>query len=131
MSDDSIIRAEGAPEPVGAYPHARRVGILLFLSGIGSRVPGSNAIPEGIRAQTEQVIANLRAVLQSCGCALTDVVDVTAYLVDMERDFEGYNEVYAQHFQEVQAARTTLAIRALPTPIAVEFKVVAQVPAGA
>ena len=130
MNDESIIRAGDAPEPVGAYPHARRVGDLIFLSGVGSRVPGSNAIPEGIRAQTEQVIANLRVVLQSCGCSLADVVDVTAYLVDMDRDFEGYNEVYAQHFKEVQAARTTLAILALPTPIAVEFKIVAQVPKG-
>lgn len=135
-----IIRTDAAPAPVGAYPHARRVGDLLFLSGVGSRTPGSNAIPGGpirdadgnpqdydIRAQTEQCIANVKAVLAACGSSLDKVVDVTAYLVDMDRDFAGYNEVYAKHFSGVQAARTTLAIRALPTPIAVEFKVVATV----
>ena len=138
MSD--IIRTDSAPAPVGAYPHARRVGDLLFLSGVGSRTPGSDAIPGGpirdadgqpqdydIRAQTEQCIANVKAVLQASGSSLEQVVDVTAYLVDMDRDFAGYNEVYAKHFEGIQAARTTLAIRALPTPIAVEFKVVATV----
>lgn len=138
MSD--IIRTDRAPAPVGAYPHARRVGDLLFLSGVGSRTPGTNAIPGGpirdaegqpqdydIRAQTEQCIANVRAVLEASGSSLEKVVDVTAYLIDMDRDFAGYNEVYAQHFEGIQAARTTLAIRALPTPIAVEFKVVATV----
>ena len=135
-----IIRTDAAPAPVGAYPHARRVGELLFLSGVGARTPGSDAIPGGpirdadgapqdydIRAQTEQCIANVRAVLEACGSSLDKVVDVTAFLVDMDRDFAGYNEVYGKHFEGIQAARTTIAIGALPTPIAVEFKVVATV----
>ena len=133
-----IINTDTAPKPVGAYPHARRVGELLFLSGVGSRTPGTDAIPGGpirdadgnptdydIRAQTEQCIANVKAVLAACGSSLEKVVDVTAFLVDMDRDFKGYNEVYARHFGGIQAARTTIAIRALPTPIAVELKVVA------
>jgi 2-aminomuconate deaminase len=139
MSDP--IRTSKAPDPVGAYPHARQHGDLLFLSGVGPRQAGTNAIPGGpicdaegqphdydIGAQTEAVIANVKAVLEACGATLHDVIDVTVFLVDMERDFQGYNEVYAKHFTTVQAARTTLAIRALPTPIAVEFKVVAKAP---
>lgn len=141
MSDP--IRTSKAPDPVGAYPHARRHGDLLFLSGVGPREAGTNAIPGGpirdaegkpqdydIRAQTESVIANVKAVLEACGASLDDVLDVTAFLVDMDRDFQGYNEVYAKHFTPIQAARTTIAIRALPTPIAVEFKVVAKAPEG-
>ena len=137
MSDP--IRTSQAPDPVGAYPHARKHGDLLFLSGVGPRQAGSNEIPGGpicdaagkprnydIRAQTEAVIANVKAVLAACGASLEDVLDVTVFLIDMERDFEGYNEIYAKHFSVIQAARTTIAIRALPTPIAVEFKVVAR-----
>ena len=138
---DSIIHSKNAPEPVGEYPHARRVGQLLFLSGVGSRIPGSNEIPGGpicdsdgvslaydVAAQTEQVIKNIEAVLFSCNLTLANVVDVTAFLVDMDRDFEAYNKVYAKYFNNIQAARTTIAIRALPTPIAVEFKVIAAFP---
>jgi len=139
MSDP--IRTSKAPDPVGAYPHARRHGDLLFLSGVGPRQAGTDAIPGGpirdaegkpcdydIRAQTEAVIANVSAVLEACGAKLEDVLDITAFLVDMDRDFAGYNEVYADHFTSIQAARTTIAIRALPTPIAVEFKVIARAP---
>ncbi|MBC8371902.1 MAG: RidA family protein [Planctomycetes bacterium] len=135
---DSIINTDQAPDPVGAYPHARRVGDLLFLSGVGSRTAKTNEIPGGpivddqgnprdydAAAQTEQVIVNVKAVLAASGLSLEDVVDVTAFLVDIDRDFSAYNEVYAKHFTNIQAARTTIAIRALPTPIAVEFKVVA------
>ena len=142
MSDP--IRTSKAPDPVGAYPHARRHGDVLYLSGVGPRQAGSNEIPGGpivdgagnardydIRAQTEAVIENVRAVLEACGATLDDVIDVTAFLVDMDRDFKGYNEVYAKHFTSIQAARTTIAIRALPTPIAVEFKVIAKAPADA
>lgn len=137
MSD--TIHSDSAPRPVGAYPHARRFGGLLFLSGVGPRQAGSDAIPGGpirdadgqprdydVRAQTEAVIANVRAVLEAAGGALEDVLDVTVYLVDMDRDFAGFNEVYAKHFTGIQAARTTVAVRALPTPIAVEFKVIAR-----
>lgn len=135
---DSIINTDNAPDPVGAYPHARRVGDLLFLSGVGSRTPQTNEIPGGpivdengksldydVAAQTEQVVANIKAVLAASGLTLNDVVDVTAYLIDMQRDFAAYNAVYAKHFTGINAARTTLAVRNLPTPIAVEFKVVA------
>lgn len=135
-----IVRTDDAPKPVGAYPHARRVGNLLFLSGIGPRDARTNAIPGGpirgpdgaprdydVRAQTRAVIANVRAVLEAAGSSLERVVSVTVYLVDMERDFAAYNEVWAEHFAGIQAARTTVAIRALPTPIAVEFQVIATV----
>jgi 2-aminomuconate deaminase len=135
---DSIINTDNAPDPVGAYPHARRVGDLLFLSGVGSRTPHTNEIPGGpivdaeakpqdydVAAQTEQVVANIKAVLAASGLTLNDVVDVTAYLIDMQRDFAAYNEVYAKHFTGINAARTTVSIRNLPTPIAVEFKVIA------
>ncbi|HEX9795069.1 MAG TPA: Rid family hydrolase [Planctomycetota bacterium] len=133
-----VVRASGAPEPVGAYPHARRVGDLLFLSGVGPRQAGSDAIPGGpvrgpdgeardydVRAQTEAVIANVEAVLEAAGSSLAKVIDVTVFLIDMDRDFETFNAVYREHFETVQASRTTIAIDALPTPIAVEFKVVA------
>lgn len=136
MSD--TIRTDAAPEPVGAYPHARRVGDLLYLSGVGPRQAGSNEIPGGpivdaqgqprdydIEAQTRAVIENVKAVLAAAGSSLDKVIDVTVFLVDMERDFAGYNRIYAEYFTSIQAARTTLAIRALPTPIAVEFKVLA------
>ncbi len=133
-----VVNTDAAPKPVGAYPHARRVGDLLFLSGVGPRQPGTDAIPGGpirdadgnpldydIRAQTRAVIENVRRILEASGSSLDKVLDITAFLVDMDRDFKGYNEVYAEFFSDIQATRTTLAIRALPTPIAVEFKVLA------
>jgi 2-aminomuconate deaminase len=136
MGND-VIRAEGAPAPVGAYPHARRVGPLLFLSGIGPRVPATDAIPGNvvddtgklvsydIEAQCRQVFANVRAVLDACGARFEDLVDVTVYLTDMERDFAAYNRLYAEAFRSVDACRTTVGITALPTPIAIELKCVA------
>ncbi|WP_266156806.1 RidA family protein [Dyella silvatica] len=133
----NIIRTESAPAPVGAYPHARRVGDLLFLSGVGPRQPGSNAIPGNvydadgkliaydIAAQCRQVFANVRAVLEASGAAWTDLVDVTVFLTDMANDFSTYNRLYAEHFVGVDACRTTLGITALPTPIAIELKCIA------
>ncbi len=137
MSD--AIRADAAPKPVGRYPHARRVGDLLFLSGIGPRDPASNAIvgnvhdAEGrlisydIDAQTRAVFANVRTVLQASGARWEDLVDVTVYLTDMEHDFRAYNAVWAEYFPDVDTApcRTTLGITALPTPIAIELKCIA------
>jgi len=135
MSD--VVRTEQAPAPVGAYPHARRVGNLLFLSGVGPRTPGTNAIPgnvhddEGklvdydIEAQCRQVFANVRAVLEASGAQWQDLVDVTVFLTDMARDFPAYNKLYAEYFAGVDACRTTLGITALPTPIAIELKCVA------
>lgn len=134
---NEIVRTDAAPAPVGAYPHARRVGNLLFLSGVGPRQPGSNAIPgnvydaEGrltdydIEAQCRQVFANVRAVLEASGARWQDLVDVTVFLTDMQRDFPAYNRLYAEYFAGVDACRTTLGITALPTPIAIELKCVA------
>lgn len=133
------IHSAAAPAPVGAYPHARRVGDLLFLSGVGPRTPGTNAIPGNvhdadgrlvaydIEAQCRQVFANVRAVLESAGARWQDLVDVTVFLTDMQRDFAAYNRVYAEHFTDPASApcRTTLGITALPTPIAIELKCIA------
>ncbi|HZV22542.1 MAG TPA: RidA family protein [Luteimonas sp.] len=137
MSD--AIQASAAPKPVGVYPHARRVGNLLFLSGIGPRDPQTNAIAGNeyfadgrvrrydIEAQARAVFANVRTVLEASGARWEDLVDVTVYLTDMARDFKAYNAVWAEHFQDPATApcRTTLGITALPTPIAIELKCVA------
>ncbi len=140
MSDDDVIMAAGAPAPVGAYPHARRVGDLLFLSGVGPRQRGTNAIPGGpivdeqgerrdydAAAQTRATIENVRAILEAAGSSLDRVVDVMVFLVDMKRDFAAMNAVYREYFEAVRATRTTVEVGALPTPIAVELKVIAQV----
>ena len=123
------VHAYAAPAPVGHYPHARRVGELLFLSGIGPRDPATNAIPEGIEAQTHAVFANVRAVLDASGARWEDLVDVTVYLTDMAGDFKAYNAVWAEFFPNPATApcRTTLGITALPTPISIELKCVAVV----
>ncbi|GLQ46823.1 reactive intermediate/imine deaminase [Dyella lipolytica] len=141
MSD--VVRTDAAPAPVGAYPHARRVGDLLFLSGVGPRQPGSNAIPgnaydaEGrltsydIEQQCRQVFANVRAVLEASGARWEHLIDVTVFLTDMARDFPVYNRLYAEYFAGVDACRTTLGISALPTPIAIELKCIAVLPRSA
>lgn len=137
MTSKFHIQADAAPRPVGAYPHARRVGDLLFLSGLGPRVPGSNEVPgnqydaEGrltgrdIEAQTRQLMANLDEVLTAAGAGRADVVDITVFLTDMAGDFRRFNEVYAEYFDEDGPCRTTVEVGALPTPIAVEFKCIA------
>ncbi|MDE1155277.1 MAG: Rid family hydrolase [Acidobacteriaceae bacterium] len=137
-----VIRTQDAPAPVGAYPHARRVGQLLFLSGIGPREPGTNAIPGNVvdadgvligrdfEAQCRQVFANVRAVLEASGARFGDLVDVTVYLTDMSRDFATYNRLYAEAFAGVDACRTTVGVTALPTPIAIELKCVAAIRVG-
>lgn len=133
------IHANAAPRAVGVYPHARRVGELLFLSGIGPRDPAGDAIPGNeyfadgrvrrydIEAQTRAVFANVRAVLDASGARWEDLVDVTVYLTDMARDFRAYNAIWAEFFPDAANApcRTTLGIAALPTPIAIELKCVA------
>ena len=127
---------------MGVYPHARRVGSLLFLSGIGPRDPATNAIAGNeyfadgrvrrydIEAQARAVFANVRAVLEASGARWEDLVDVTVYLTDMARDFKAYNAVWAEYFPDASTApcRTTLGITALPTPIAIELKCVAALP---
>ncbi len=139
-----VIRADAAPRPVGAYPHARRVGELLLLSGLGPRDPVTNTVPgnvvdadgllvaHDIAAQTRAVFANIRAVLEASGAHWNDLVDVTVYLTDMAGDFAAYNAVWADYFPDPATApcRTTLGITALPTPIAIELKCVAHAPRG-
>lgn len=137
------IRTDTAPAPVGAYPHARRVGNLLFLSGVGPRQPGTNAIPGNvygaqgklidydIEQQCRQVFTNVRAVLEASGAQWEQLVDVTVFLTDMTRDFATYNRLYAEYFKGVDACRTTLGITALPTPIAIELKCIAALPSSA
>ena len=138
QGSENIVKTSRAPKPVGAYPHARRVGDLLFLSGVGPRQPGTNAVPGGairdekgvaqdydIEAQTRAVIENIKIILEDSGSSLDRVVDVQVFLIDMDRDFTGYNKIYAEYFTDIQATRTTVAVRSLPTPIAVEFKVIA------
>jgi len=134
----SGVHTDRAPVPVGPYPHARRVGDLLFVSGMGPRQPGTDAIPGGpirdadgtprdydVTAQTHATIDNVRQVVEAAGARFEDIVDVTCFLVDMDRDFAAFNEAYGEHFATVRPTRTTVAVRALPTPIAVELKVVA------
>ena len=131
-----------APEPVGAFPHAKRVGNLLFLSGIGPRVRGSKEIPgvtldaEGqivsydIETQCRAVFENVKLVLEDSGAAWNDIVDVTVFLTNMKKDFPIYNRIYAEHFagaDKPNPTRTTVEITALPTPIAIELKVIAAV----
>ncbi|MEM7655218.1 MAG: RidA family protein [Bacteroidota bacterium] len=134
-----IHHSQSAPEPVGAYPHARRVGDLLFLSGIGPRKKGSKEIPGveldaagqivsyDIEVQCHSVFENIRTVLESAGASWEDMVDVTVFLTHMEKDFPIYNRIYATYFRDHQPCRTTVGIDALPTPIAIELKVIAYV----
>jgi 2-aminomuconate deaminase len=135
MSD--VVRAAHAPKPVGAYPHARRVGDLLFLSGVGPRDPATNAIignvydvggrllSYDIEAQCRAVFANVRTILEASGARWEDLVDVTVFLTDIARDFPAYNRIYTEYFTVAQPCRTTLGITALPTPIAIELKCIA------
>jgi len=128
-----------APEPVGAFPHAKRVGDLLFLSGIGPRVRDSKKIPgvtldEGgevvdhdIEQQCLSVFRNVRTVLEDAGSGWDRIVDVTVFLTDMKRDFATFNRLYAEHFAENQPTRTTIEVNRLPTPIAIELKVIATI----
>ena len=134
-----IIHTDKASAPLGAYPHARRVGNLLFLSGIGPRQPEDNRIPgleldkEGniisydIEAECRSVFANVKAVLEASGSGWDKIVDVTVFLTNMKKDFPVYNRVYGEYFRDIQACRTTVEVKSLPTPIAIELKVIATV----
>ena len=133
------INSPRAPEPVGPYPHARRVGNLLFLSGVGPRERGSKGIPGvalndsgevvsyDIEAQCRSVFQNVRYILEDAGSAWENIVDVTVFLTNMKADFAEYNRIYAEYFADIQPCRTTVEIGALPTPIAVELKVTATI----
>ncbi|HQU74321.1 MAG TPA: Rid family hydrolase [Calditrichia bacterium] len=126
-----------APEPVGLYPHSRRVGNLLFLSGVGPRERGQKAIPgvtldeQGniasydIATQCHSVFRNVRYILEDAGARWEQIVDVTVFLTNMKADFATYNRIYAEYFRDHQPCRTTVEISALPTPIAIELKVIA------
>jgi 2-aminomuconate deaminase len=127
MSEPKDTVSGRAPEPVGAFPHAKRVGNFLFLSGIGPRSRGTKDIPRGIEAQTLAVFRNVRVVLEDAGATWDDIVDVTVFLTDMQADFPGFNRLYAEHFATNRPTRTTVEVGALPTPISVELKVIAWV----
>ena len=136
---ENIINSEQAPEPVGLYPHARRVGDLLFLSGVGPREKGTKKIPGvildengeilsyDIEAQCRSVFKNVRLIVESAGSSWDKIVDVTVFLTNMKDDFKIYNKIYAEYFSENQPCRTTVEISSLPTPIAIELKVIATI----
>jgi 2-aminomuconate deaminase len=131
------IDSSRAPEPVGLYPHARRVGNLLFLSGVGPRERGTKTIPGvdlnesgdvvsyDIETQCRSVFRNVRHILEDAGSAWENIVDVTVFLTNMKDDFPVYNKIYAEYFSENRPCRTTVEISSLPTPIAIELKVIA------
>lgn len=131
------IESSKAPEPVGAYPHARQVGNLLFLSGVGPRERGTKKIPGvelneageiisyDIAAQCHSVFQNVRTIVEEAGSDWQNIVDVTVFLTNMKADFKTYNTIYAEYFKDNQPCRTTVEIKSLPTPIAIELKVIA------
>ena len=137
------ISTSNAPKPVGLYPHARRVGNLLFLSGVGPRVAGSDSNDSGVpglkldhngnfeefdfEAQCRSVFDNVKTILEDSGSSWDNLVDVTVFLVHMKRDFKVYNKVYAEYFKDNQPCRTTVEINSLPTPIAIELKCIATI----
>jgi 2-aminomuconate deaminase len=137
------LNVENAPRPMGKYPHARKVGNLLFLSGVGPRVPGSGSEEANIpglsydkngnydsfdfEAQCRSVFDNVRLILEEAGSSWENLVDVTTFLTDMKRDFKTYNKVYAEYFSENQPCRTTVEVNALPSPICIELKCIATI----
>ncbi len=135
----SVFNADKAPDPVGLYPHARQVGELLFLSGVGPREKGSKKIPGvelddngnivsyDIEAQCHSVFNNVRAILEASDASWDDLVDVTVFLTNMKDDFATYNRIYAEYFASNQPCRTTVEVNSLPTPIAIELKCIAVV----
>jgi len=143
MADTSKISTSNAPKPVGLYPHARKVGNLLFLSGVGPRTAGSDANDSGVpgleldhngnfkafdfEVQVHSVFQNVKRILEASGSSWEQLVDVTVILVDMKRDFHTFNRIYAEYFKDNQPCRTTCEINSLPTPIAIELKCIATV----
>ena len=137
--NEEVINSSKAPEPVGLYPHARRVGSLLFLSGVGPRERGSKEIPGvelndagkvvsyDIERQCRSVFQNVKFILEDAGSSWDKIVDVTAFLTNMKDDFVAYNRLYAEYFAENQPCRTTVEVNALPSPIAIELKVIATI----
>ncbi|MCL4815061.1 MAG: RidA family protein [Flavobacteriales bacterium] len=143
MTNQESISAANAPKPVGSYPHARKIGNLLFLSGVGPRLPKSNhndsEVPglkidhNGIflefdfEAQVHAVFNNVKIILEESGSHWNNMIDITVFLVNMKRDFTTFNRIYAEYFKENQPCRTTVEINALPTPISIELKVIATI----
>lgn len=141
MSEKSGISSNKAPKPVGLYPHAKRAGDLLFLSGVGPRIAGSDETDSGVpglkldkngnyiafdfEAQCRNVFENVRTILEASGAKWEDLVDVTVFLTHMKRDFHIYNKVWAEYFSNSQPCRTTVEVVSLPTPIAIELKCIA------
>ena len=137
---DSEVNSSKAPEPVGLYPHARRVGNLLFLSGVGPREKGSKDIPGveldeagnitayDIERQCRSVFQNVRHIVEDAGSSWENIIDVTVFLTNMKADFAAYNRIYAEHFADNRPCRTTVEVNALPTPMAIELKVIAIIP---
>ena len=135
----SKIESQNAPEPVGSYPHARKVDNLLFLSGVGPREKGKKEIPGvtldekrkiisyDIEAQCHSVFANVKAILEDSGSSWDQLVDVTVFLTNMKDDFKTYNRIYGEYFKDNQPCRTTVEILSLPTPIAIELKCIATI----
>ena len=133
------INSSKAPEPVGSYPHARKVGNLLFLSGVGPRKPGTKVIPgvmmdgqgnalgHDIEVQCHSVFENIKNILEDSGSDWDNLIDVTVFLTNMKRDFDIYNEIYSQYFIDNQPCRTTVEVSSLPTPIAIELKCIATI----
>lgn len=136
MTQDAIM-SKTAPKPVGLYPHAKRVGDLLFLSGVGPRKAGQETIPGveldaagivlqyDIETQCHNVFDNVNTILQDAGASLDNLVDITVFLTNMRADFNVFNRLYADYFAKVQPCRTTVQVESLPTPIAIELKCVA------
>lgn len=137
--EQEILNSSKAPEPVGLYPHARKVGNLLFLSGVGPRERGTKKIPGveldesgnitsyDIETQCHSVFRNVRYILEDAGSGWDRIVDVTVFLTNMKADFQTYNRIYAEYFKDNQPCRTTIEISSLPTPIAIELKVIATI----
>ena len=137
--EESILNSDKAPEPVGLYPHARKVGNLLFLSGVGPRKKGSKDIPGvtldenkniiayNIEEQCHSVFQNVRYILEASGSRWENLVDVTVFLTNMKDDFATYNKIYAEYFKDNLPCRTTVEINCLPTPIAIELKCIATI----
>jgi len=133
------IQTGKAPKPVGNYPHARKVGNLLFLSGVGPRKPGTNVIPgvmmdgqgsvvgHDIETQCHSVFENVRIILEEAGSSWNNLVDITVFLTNMNQDFDIYNQIYGDYFLDNQPCRTTVEVTSLPTPIAIELKCIATI----
>lgn len=137
MNESEKFNSSKAPEPVGLYPHARKAGDLLFLSGVGPRERGTKKIPGvelddkgniisyDIETQCRSVFRNVRYILEDSGSSWDKLIDVTVFLTNMKDDFPVYNKIYAEYFKHNQPCRTTIEIKSLPTPIAIELKCIA------